>query len=440
MGGMARRAHLLRPRLRRPGAVAIEIGDSVPFDRISPLPPDLRDAESDLALSLLSATGVTANVVGFAEIGYGAELLRARAARLPPGFRLLSANLIDPPPGIQPALPLAGPDPPVLLAGLVDPAAYHLGRPVEFEDAIAGVPLEDPVEALRRLRERRPEATLLAAGPISPSMFLRIRSAIPSLALVVTDDYFRFDRDPRFRFERERGTGFASSGLLGETLLVVLRSDSYALVRVGLALDQAGRILGAELEDLPLHDGVGEDPGVRGRLDAYYAGRETGAERGARAPIGRRLRDRLDAGYVGGRVCEACHFGEAAQWKGTRHASAFATLLERRRQAAPGCVPCHVTGHSLPGGYARIADLAMRHVQCEACHGPGGRHVAAPSRTSIVRTPAAADCRECHDPEHSEMTDANFGRYWDAVVHRQKAGSESAAGPGGGGPLSGDRR
>lgn len=59
------------------------------------------------------------------------------------------------------------------------------------------------------------------------------------------------------------------------------------------------------------------------------------------------------------------------------------------------CAPCHVTG-------AR-SDLSFLEpsVGCESCHGPGGRHVAAPSRDNIVtfRGEAAEEvtaCASCH--------------------------------------------
>jgi hypothetical protein len=83
----------------------------------------------------------------------------------------------------------------------------------------------------------------------------------------------------------------------------------------------------------------------------------------------------------------------------------------------PGCYACHVTGYRGAGGYRTIADHPLRHVQCEACHGPGSRHVEAPQPANIVRTPAASVCRECHDRKHSEMTPENFDRYWVRVRH-----------------------
>lgn len=263
----------------------------------------------------------------------------------------------------------------------------------------------------------------VVAGALGPTAVLDIHAALPDLPLILTDDYFRFTQDPRLRFERPLGgQGFSTSGRLGKTLLVVLRTDSYALTRIGLAARYDGSIAGSELEDIVLDETIADDPEVRARLDAHYA--RLAAESGLAepSPIGTRLRTTLDAAYTGAAACAPCHPAETGQWKTTAHASAYATLLSKRRQGVPGCYACHVTGYRQPTGYRAITDVALRHVQCESCHGPGSKHTEDPRRDNIVGVPAAAVCMECHTESHSEMTGQNFADYRAKIAHTAGAG------------------
>lgn len=118
------------------------------------------------------------------------------------------------------------------------------------------------------------------------------------------------------------------------------------------------------------------------------------------------------ARYVGGATCAGCHAEAAAVWSRTRHAAAWATLTADDKQYDLECVGCHVTGWELPGGVCGLDRLApggaavgARDVQCEACHGPGSRHVAARTaaarRATIRRAVPAQVCRTCHVGEHS---------------------------------------
>jgi hypothetical protein len=211
--------------------------------------------------------------------------------------------------------------------------------------------------------------------------------------------------------------------MLDDTLLVLLKSDAKGLVRLGLALDRDGGILGAELEGIPLNDAIPDDPTVRRRLDRHYHQLAAAAGLPDLPPMGELLRRKLQADYVGSAHCAGCHPDETETWRSTAHATAFTTLLERHRQGVPACYACHVTAYRQPTGYRSIADARLRHVQCESCHGPGSRHLAGPTAGSIVRTPTAAVCRECHNQDHSDMTDANFADYWARIVHAVDAGA-----------------
>jgi len=108
------------------------------------------------------------------------------------------------------------------------------------------------------------------------------------------------------------------------------------------------------------------------------------------------------AGYVGQAVCVACHTKTADFVAHDLHQKAWATLEKAGKTNDLDCVPCHVTGFGKPGG-AALGKLAhLQNVQCEACHGPGSLHIAAPAdKGKVTRVPTEATCLGCHTPEHA---------------------------------------
>src|SRR5690606_32526246 len=84
--------------------------------------------------------------------------------------------------------------------------------------------------------------------------------------------------------------------------------------------------------------------------------------------------------YAGADACAGCHEAEHAQWRGTPHANAWATLERERRAMDADCYACHATGVGADGGPTRPAAVGgLRDVQCEACHGPSRAHAARPA-------------------------------------------------------------
>ncbi|HEX5060588.1 MAG TPA: multiheme c-type cytochrome, partial [Kofleriaceae bacterium] len=112
------------------------------------------------------------------------------------------------------------------------------------------------------------------------------------------------------------------------------------------------------------------------------------------------------AGYVGTEACSDCHQDQVDQWKTTRHASAWKTLVDRGQQFDYECIGCHVTGWQQPGGSNLAHNDNLRDVQCETCHGPGSIHVAKGGLEkpfAIVRNPKPELCAsQCHTKEHSD--------------------------------------
>jgi 2',3'-cyclic-nucleotide 2'-phosphodiesterase (5'-nucleotidase family) len=110
-------------------------------------------------------------------------------------------------------------------------------------------------------------------------------------------------------------------------------------------------------------------------------------------------------GFTGWQECRNCHSEQTKNWRKTRHASSFLTLIEKNQQFNLNCLPCHVTGVDINDPAAAIGmptDLQM--VGCETCHGPGALHSDNP--VSHKTTPVTEKtCLNCHVTEHDESFD-----------------------------------
>lgn len=120
-------------------------------------------------------------------------------------------------------------------------------------------------------------------------------------------------------------------------------------------------------------------------------------------------------GYVGSPLCLTCHAASELTFKGSKHARAYATLVQDGKQHHLDCVGCHVTGWQQPQGVCRIDVTAGREeVGCESCHGPGDAHSRNPTPNSIVRFVEANTCKGCHDRENSPNFD--FDQYVEKIL------------------------
>ncbi len=82
-----------------------------------------------------------------------------------------------------------------------------------------------------------------------------------------------------------------------------------------------------------------------------------------------------DQTYVGSKDCASCHFEQFMEWRGTPHAKAF-EILPAKYQADDSCLKCHSTGHGAASGFKSLAATPnLAGTTCEACHGPGSKHV-----------------------------------------------------------------
>lgn len=174
--------------------------------------------------------------------------------------------------------------------------------------------------------------------------------------------------------------------------------------RIALARQVAGQPLPAgrlaAFRSAVLHSTAPIDSTVEQLVKTYDDAVAKSAEKDQKAPQAPAVGQ---AGYVGQAVCLACHAPTAAFIAKDLHSRAWKTLQDGSKTKDLDCVPCHVTGFGQPGGttLSHLGELTA--VQCEACHGPGSLHVAAPAKglKSSLTPIAASTCLGCHTPQHA---------------------------------------
>jgi hypothetical protein len=147
--------------------------------------------------------------------------------------------------------------------------------------------------------------------------------------------------------------------------------------------------------------------------------------------------------FVSSKKCRMCHINEYKSWLETPHAKSLEVLhsgdpkkIEEMAARAgvkldgpawenETCLGCHVTGFKLAGGYPAADSLknaALAYVTCEACHGPGSKHVMADKavkKTTLINGQVSeAMCRSCHTPSMSPAFD--FAKYKAKGLHAVK--------------------
>ncbi len=132
--------------------------------------------------------------------------------------------------------------------------------------------------------------------------------------------------------------------------------------------------------------------------------------------IGEKGAKQTSATYVGQDTCIMCHSGIGEAFKTTAHykgiRDATTGIIRYPAKGRPTCAQCHAAGtnadlwgSAIPYDFTTKAatdspnDLVST-ITCEACHGPGSKHVVATYADrfqTITRRPAASDsCMTCH--------------------------------------------
>ena len=402
-GGAARRATVIRHmRERDPGLLLLDAGSAFIRPEKQEKPDFFSRREQSLYLRLMDFMRYGAAVVGTTELSFGLDHFREMTHGIRTPY--LSANILEDGKRVASAWTLLSANGlRVAVIGLFEPLRGKSADPL-FESHTSSLLIEDPLETLRgALPALRSQADLvIAMGRLTPVTIRRLIAACPGVDVIISTD------SDAPTFHKGAGGWELSKedppGFLGGTLVLYTPLRNYGFSSARLGLDQEGRITSAAIESHMLYHDVKDDPVVRERLNRFYD--EVGKLDAAQASVKPLFQDdpaRLDGRYVGAAQCKDCHQTEYIQWKTTGHASAYKTLLDVHRHYQPRCISCHVVGYGTPHGYRIGApEEPLGNVQCEICHGPGGPHVAAPSRSNIRRVVPEKVCLECHNPDHSD--------------------------------------
>jgi len=274
--------------------------------------------------------------------------------------------------------------------------------PNQHESLYAGFRINDVFETAKRvIPEAKKKADMVVVlAYMSQDMAQRLASENPDIDTLIVARQMSLMNDPE-HFGRATITyAFNQTKYLGE-LRYYLRSDSTIENQINryVALDadlpddpQASEIVTAAHNDFTNVQ--------KASMDANPAPAAQPASQ--------------DSPFVGASTCMNCHATQYAVWEKSGHAHAMATLERKSQQFDNECVRCHVVGFNKGGFQSLISTPQLANVQCEACHGPGREHVAAPAKGfGFMATPTG--CVQCHTLTNSP--DFNFATYWPKIKH-----------------------
>ncbi|MFA5864149.1 MAG: multiheme c-type cytochrome [Phycisphaerae bacterium] len=166
-------------------------------------------------------------------------------------------------------------------------------------------------------------------------------------------------------------------------------------------------------EMIPLARGIIEDRRFIEIYDAYkYISRQE-LINWNRDPLRKSTTQPAAFQYVASEKCGDCHKKIYQFWRTTRHAHAFETLRQDKRDSDLNCWACHTTGFRQPGGFdTPLATPKLVNVGCQDCHQKDLRTHPNPK---TISTPAQAvkfqrlkdnltqawHCQRCHVPHRS---------------------------------------
>lgn len=129
----------------------------------------------------------------------------------------------------------------------------------------------------------------------------------------------------------------------------------------------------------------------------------------------------------GAEACKSCHEAEYAQWAESGHRKGMTVLRDQEKEGEVACVSCHATasrGGPRPDG---LADYRVDEgVGCEACHGPGGAHIAAEGGKDNIEK-LGDDCPVCViEAVCTSCHTAEWDKDWDLETHLPRVGHGAA--------------
>ncbi len=381
-GGFAKRQGLIETyRARRPDALLLDAGN---------LLPDREHAVKVKYVAKAAArTRYDAIALGVAEFLYGSD--RLREMRREHGLPLVCANVRD-----EKGL-IGAPH------VVVEKAGLKIGIFAVIQDFVYGWP---PLEWREGLTIQDP---VRVAG--------QQVAALADCDLVVALSHQELDQT-RYLAEHVAGLDLVVAGHTEE----ILKEPEQARGALIVCASDAGSFLGA----LALKAGRGGYEAVRHDLtfltarvpnakwvvDLYW---EYVAEAKVSAPP---VWDAVEpARYDTAEACAPCHKAAYTQWKGTRHAHAYETLVKVGRQDDPECRLCHTMGAGREGGFVSMEKTpGLGRVTCQACHLVPAGHKAHDIHTTPEIEINSGLCMSCHGPVQSP--DFDYHVYRPKIVHK----------------------
>ena len=190
-----------------------------------------------------------------------------------------------------------------------------------------------------------------------------------------------------------RGLG----GMKARAQIAQLKNDLSLKEKQSVSYPTNQKYLRYELQ--PITKDLPDDSQVSQQIEAYQSRLKklNLSAAGEVVPVGKN-----GNGYAGVSECEMCHPMAVKFWKTTKHAQAWKTLEDANKTYDVDCVSCHVAGFLKPGGSALGHTDKLKDVQCEACHGPSGKHAERGGGEAWTkRSVPATTCQKCHNKHHS---------------------------------------
>ena len=393
---------------RSPAGLRLDVGDAIAGSQ------DYDVIEYGYMLRAFRAMNYDALNVGQREARLSAAQLRRIKHDSP--VPILSANLIEGATGkplFEPWRLIERGGFRIVIIGLLDPHALS-------EPAGDGLAVEDMEPALTRcLAEVRARADLVVLLAFADEAALtRLAQRFYEAHVILGGKV----RQPAQELGKEN-----------RSLIYFVTNESRALGLLRMRLTRGRSPVSSTNEIRLLHDRIPQDPALRELAQAYrdeIRRTRLNVDEPGRAGEESVPGVRGAAEYVGNATCLKCHPTASAVWSKSGHATAFASLVERKADADPKCVGCHTIGFGTRTGYRRESgESKLVDVGCESCHGPGSLHAqrrdGGSSNEFTYRPLDAGDCQKCHYGEFSRPF--NWNDFWPPIRHGKETQAAAAA-------------
>jgi 2',3'-cyclic-nucleotide 2'-phosphodiesterase (5'-nucleotidase family) len=338
---------------------------------------------------------------------------------MPPCGELTEHPLLGPEREPRPAAPLSDLPPYVIkesggakvaFVGLLN---HRVNLPEAVTDSLSITPMEEGLDSFLTDLEERADVIVALAHAGTRRRARALADSFPQFDVVLAGHVEQFS-EPYHTDE-------------DGTVVAYVKSHGRFLGRLNLLLDERNKVIGFGHDMVPMEAKLGEHRGVLGLLTEYVDRLKVLVDSKAFRPTTKDLYI-PPSNYVTAATCYECHAEQHEQWEMTGHAHAFDTLEGKKRAFDPECQKCHTTGFRFISGFVTPRGSPhMKHVQCEACHGPGGDHTRDPTGERAADSTAApgtqarygliteASCTNCHTEHNSPEFD--YREYLERVKH-----------------------